>query len=334
MHLPATTAVMRSKRLATKPTSHLTAPQGSWLGACVVALLVCTLPSARAAEPTQLRWQVEGAKPYYAIITSESTSVITFSNRSTSKLREKDVGYFAVSPTRLANGDWALRYRLEAVKGDVDIGGKIVSFDSTKQKQPISEEEALCMGLVGAEFVVDVKHGYDTKLERWDDVMKKMVREKKLGDILEPMPARWYARTASPITVIIPTAPVRVGDTWEGETQWDTGFAGNVPVIHRYKFEGFDDRSKTLARIRLDEFVRHDLIPRKANRAMVAAAHLELRIASGSIGFDNARGRIKKAERKSDFNLWVQIQTADSTEALAAFDQTNTVTSTDVNPLK
>ena len=158
-----------------------------------------------------------------------------------------------------------------------------------------------------------------------EGLLKKILNE----DALKQM--------ADPTFGIVPGKPVAKGDTWTRESTINLGPIGSYKGVYKYTLEGFDEKNKDLAKIKIETTLTYSppTDPGEGLPFKIKEAKLTSKDAKGSATFDIKKGRLEKSEQSLSLTGDLQIEIGGmATKVELNQKQETTVTTSDTNPVK
>jgi Family of unknown function (DUF6263) len=252
-----------------------------------------------ARLPVVLKWRFEKGKTFYQEMTTETkqeTDVMGKKNNQT----QKQTSYLSWTPERQnPDGSWVVKQRTDAVKMDLEIGGRRIIVDSMKGKPAANGEEAMYLALVGTELRFTIRPDMSTaKIEGREAYIEKLEKAspgttKLLRRILNE---GVWKQCWDPVFGVLPNKPLRQGESWKRTSALDMGIIGGSESTYRYTFAGWEGPL-----VRITEQAEAAWVPSKESGKAKApfqlqACDLKSTRGNGVILFDVVKGRIVRSE--------------------------------------
>jgi hypothetical protein len=251
---------------------------------------------------------------------------------------------FSWTPEKQEGDNWVIKQKIEAVTMDIDIGGSKINYDSTNPTGANNPLGEFFKALVGAEFTLTL----NTKTMKVDKIEG---REKFLADLvkanpqMEPLLKQILSENAlkemaEPTFAVVPDKPVAKGDKWERKSTLDMGPIGKYENTYTFTYEGKDEKEKKLDKIKVDTKLTYKEPAADAQGAgglpfKIKSAELKSKDATGTILFNNDKGRVEKSGMKLELSGNLSIEIGGSTTKVELSQtQETTVDTSDDNPVK
>src|SRR4029077_19432452 len=114
----------------------------------------------------------------------------------------------------------------EGLRMEIEIGGKKISYDSTKESGPTNPLSDFFKALAGSEFTVTIdKNMKITKIEGRDEFLKKLVKgNQQMAPLLQTiLPDEALKQMSDSTFAVVPDKPVKKGDTWNRKAALNMG---------------------------------------------------------------------------------------------------------------
>ncbi|HZT82512.1 MAG TPA: DUF6263 family protein [Gemmataceae bacterium] len=291
-------------------------------------------------EGVKLAWKFEKGKPFYQEMTTETKQTMKVMGSDVVQ-NQKQTFYFSWTPEKQeADGSWVIQQEILGVKMDIDIGGSKISYDSTKTDNPANPLGEFFKALIGSKFTLTVdKNNKVTKVEGRKEFLDKLAAANpQMKPLLDQILSEEALKEmADPTFAVVPTKEVKKGDTWEKTSKLDMGPIGKYENSYKYTFEGPDAKTK-LDKIKVDTTLKYvppsDSATGGSLPFKIKSADLKSTDASGTVTFDNAKGRVASSEQKLNLKGDLSIEIGGQTTKVELNQtQTTTVKTTDTNPV-
>jgi hypothetical protein len=294
--------------------------------------------SAYGQEAVKLQWKFEKGKPFYQEMHTSTKQTMKIMGMDNITQNQDQTFYFSWTPLEQKDGSWVIEQKIEGVKMDIEISGNKISYDSTNptasQNNPLAD---FFKALVGSTFKLTLSPDMKvTKIEGRDEFVQKLV---KANPQMEPLLKQILSddalkQMADPAFAALPSKPVKKGDTWERQSKLNMGPIGTYDTTYKYTYEGKEGK---LDKIKVDTVLNYKAPETSATSQLpfkIKAAKLETKNATGTILFDNEKGRLDKSDMKLtlDGKLTIEIGGMATEVDLNQEQQTNVKTS-DTNPV-
>jgi len=231
-----------------------------------------------------------------------------------------------------------LKQKIESVEMAIDIGGTKIEYNSTGAQTSGNPLAEFFKALVGAEFTVllDTKENKISKILDKDQFVAKLVNanpamQPLLNNILDE---KAFIDMSEPTFRVVPTKPVAKGETWDLKSSLKLGPIGSYASDYKYTYEG---KEGALDKIGISATLKYEpgtsasgSLPFK-----IENAKLESTKASGTVLFDNTKGRAEKSSMTMEVkgNLTIDIGGQKTTVDINQ-TQSTTFETSDANPSK
>jgi hypothetical protein len=296
-------------------------------------------PKDKGAKVT-LTWKFEKDKTFYQKMTTETNQTMKVMNNDV-KQTQKQTFYFSWKPTKIEGDKVTIEQEIIGVAMDIDIGGSKINYDSTKEAGVNNPLGDFFKALVGSKFTVtlDKKKMAVTDVDGREEFLKKLVNANpQMKPLLETILSKDALKEmATPTFAVVPDKPVAKGDTWTKDTSLDMGPIGKYENKYKYTYDGVDETTK-LHKIKTDTTLTYKAPAESVGQGglpfKIKSADLKSSNASGSILFNNDKGRVQKTSMKLDLKgklsieIGGQVTTVELTQT-----QESTVETLDENPI-
>jgi hypothetical protein len=295
------------------------------------------------SDKVKLAWKFVKDKVFYQKMTTDTKQTMKVMNNDVAQT-QKQTFYFSWKTTKVEGKAVTIEQKIEGVAMDIDIGGSKISYDSTKDTTANNPLGDFFKALVGSTFTLelDLADLKVTKIEGRDDFLKKLVAANpQMKPLLETILSESALKEMSEPTfaVIQQGKEVSKGDKWTKKTSLDMGPIGKYDNTYDYSYAGPDEKDKNLHIIKVVTTLNYKEPAETAGQGglpfRIKGAKLKSASPSGTIEFDNAKGRVKrsmmKLELKGELSIEIGGQT---TKVELSQTQESTVETLDENPLK
>jgi hypothetical protein len=311
----------------------------------IVALsfLALVVPAFAQDKPVTLKWKFEKDKPFF-----QEMKTVT---KQTLKVQGSDVSqnqnmtfYFSWTPKSQDGDNWVIEQKIIGVKMEIDIGGTKVAYDSTKDNPGTNPLGDFFNKLKDSEFKITVnkenkvikvegRDAFVTKLIGANPQMEALLKQILTEDALKEM--------AEPTFAVVPSKEVKKGDApWERPSKIDMGPLGRYENMYKYTYDGAG--ADKLDTIKVDTTTKYVPPPDTAMNQGAGALPFKIKSgdlkstsSSGTVKFDNVKGRVESVEMaltiKGELNIEISGQT---TKVELTQDQNTSVKTSDKNPIE
>jgi RNA polymerase sigma factor (sigma-70 family) len=299
-------------------------------------------PKRPADASVTLQWKFQAGQTLYQEVTTVTKQDMTVMGMAISQA-QKQTFYFSWRVLEKKDGNWIVEQTIEGVKMEIDIGGNKIEYDSTNGRGAAGPLADFFKALVGARFKLIISPKIEViGIEGRPEFVNNLV---KAGQQMEPLLKQILnegalRQMADPTLAILKVGakgpePVKKGDTWKRTSELDMGPIGKYENTYTYTYEGKDG---TLDRIGVTTNLRYTAPGQAAAGGLpftIKNADLKSKDSTGTIWFDNRKGRLDRSEMKVklDGKLTIEIG-GQATEVKLSQEQKTTVRFSDENPLK
>jgi len=311
-----------------------------WMVAFVFLALV--VPALAQDKPVALKWKFDKDKTFYQEMRTETKQTMKVQGSDVVQTQDMTF-YFSWTPKTLEGDNWVIEQKILGVKMMINIGGTKVEYDSTKDTPAGNPLGDFFNKLKDSEFKItlNTKDNKVVKVEGRDAFVNKLIganpqMEALLKKILTEDALK---EMAEPTFAVVPNKEVKKGDTWERTSKIDMGPLGRYDNTYKYTYDGTGpDKLET---IKVDTTTKYvpppDTAMDQGTGALpfkIKSGDLKSTTSSGTIKFDNTKGRVEsvdtKLEIKGELNIEISGQT---TKVELTQNQTTTVKTQDNNPV-
>jgi hypothetical protein len=294
-----------------------------------------------AGDKVELKWKFEKDKPFYQEMTTKTQQEMKVMGMDVKQTQEQTF-YFSwtFKEEDKEKNTITVIQKIEGVKLRIDIAGNPISFDSTAQSTATNPLADFFKALVGTEFKltldkdmkvikVDGRDAFVQKLTQANQQMEGLLKKILNEDALKQM--------ADPTFGIVPGHPVAKGDSWTRESVINLGPIGSYKGVYKYTLEGFDEKNKDLAKIKIETQLTYTppTDPGEGLPFKIKEAKLQSKDAKGNATFDIKKGRLEKSDQSLSLTGELQIEIGGmATKVELNQKQETTVTTSDTNPVK
>jgi hypothetical protein len=292
-------------------------------------------------DKVTLKWKFEKDKPFYQKMTTETKQTMKVTMNDVAQT-QKQTFIFSWTPVKQDGDNWVIEQKIEAVIMDIDIGGSRINYDSTKEGGTPNPLGEFFKALVGAKFTLtlDTKKMKVTKIEGREKFLQELV---KANPQMEPLlkqilSEKALIEMAEPTFAVVPDKPVAKGEKWTRSSSLDMGPIGKYENTYTFTYEGKDEKEKKLDKIKVDTVLKYKEPAADAAGVgglpfRIKSADLKSTNATGTIWFNNDKGRVEKSNMslKLEGTLSIEIG-GQTTKVDLSQTQETTVETTDTPP--
>jgi hypothetical protein len=309
-----------------------------------LAFLALVVPAfAQDNKPVTLKWKFEIGKPFYQEMKTVTKQALKVQGSDVSQ-NQNMTFYFSWTPKSQDGDNWVIEQKIIGVKMEIDIGGTKVSYDSTKDNPGSNPLGDFFNKLKDSEFKITVnkenkvikvegRDAFVTKLIGANPQMEALLKQILTEDALKEM--------AEPTFAVVPSKEVKKGDApWKRPSKIDMGPLGRYENTYKYTYDGAG--ADKLDTIKVDTTTKYVPPPDTAMSQGAGALPFKIKSgdlkstsSSGTVKFDNVKGRVESVEMalqiKGELNIEISGQT---TKVELTQDQTTSVKTSDKNPIE
>jgi hypothetical protein len=299
-----------------------------------------------AKDKVALKWKFEKGKNFYQTMNTETSQTMKVMNNEV-KQTQKQKFYFQYTVGDQTGDNVVLTQKIIGVVMNIDIGGSKIDYDSTAPNPAGAPQNPLSdffKQLISTEFklTLDTKALKVTKVDGQKEFLEKLVKANpQMKPLLEQILSdKALIEMAEPTFAVIPTEPKAPGENWTRKTTLDMGPIGKYENEYKYTFEGQDASSKDY-KIKTETTLKYTPPSDQAAAGVgglpfkIKSADLKSSNATGSILFNNEKGRVAKSDMSLDLSGSLSIEIGGTTTKVdLSQTQKTTVESSDDDPLK
>jgi len=297
-------------------------------------------PAPAAGDKVELRWKFEKDKPFYQEMTTKTQQEMKVMGMEVKQTQEQTFYFSWAYKEEDKDKNTVVIQKIEGVKLRIDIAGNPITFDSAN---PTAANNALAeffKALVGTEFKLTLdKDMKVVKVEGREDFVKKLTQanQQMEGLLKKILNDEAIKQMADPTFGMVPGKPVAKGESWTRDSTINLGPIGSYKGSYKYTLEGFDEKNKDLAKIKIETTLTYaaptepgDGLPFK-----IKDAKLSSKDAKGTATFDVKKGRLENSNQSLSLEGELNIEIGGMpTKVELKQKQETTVTTTDTSPVK
>jgi len=303
-------------------------------------------PAIAQDKGVTLKWKFVKDQPIYQEMKTETKQNMKVMGSEVVQNQEQTF-YFSWTPKSQEGDNWIIEQKIIGVKMKIDIGGTKVEYDSTKDNPTGNPLGDFFNKLVGSEFKLTVsKDNKVTKVEGRDAFLNKLIgaNPQMEGLLKQILSEDALKEMAEPTFAVVPTGDVTKGKSWERTSKLDMGPIGRYENTYKYTYDGAQDKLDT---IKVDTTVKYfPPSEQQPNNAMnpggqtalpfkIKSAELKSTSSTGSVKFDNTKGRVESSDMSLDLEGKLSIDISGQvTEVNLKQTQKTSVKTLDKNPVE
>jgi len=291
-----------------------------------------------------LAWKFEKVDGKYAEffqkMTTETKQTMKVMGNTVTQT-QKQTFYFSWKPTDKTGDKVTIEQKIIGVAMDIDIGGSKITYDSKKENtnNPLAE---FFKALEGATFTVtlNTKTLKVESIKGRDEFLKKLVQANpQMKPLLDTILSEEALKEmAEPTFAVVSPDAVTKGKSWTKNTKLDMGPIGTYKNVYTYTYEGPEGKDGKLHKIKVDTALTYTAPPDGTDSRglpfKIKSAALKSKNATGSIIFNQERGRVESSEMSLELDGTLQIEIGGQTTTVTLEQvQKSSVETTDVNPM-
>jgi hypothetical protein len=296
-------------------------------------------------EKVTLKWKFEKGKTFYQKMNTETSQTMKVMNNEV-KQTQKQTFYFSYTAGEPKDDKVELTQKIIGVVMDIDIGGSKINYDSTATGAAAGAQNPLSdffKQLIGTEFklTLDTKKLEVTEVKGQKEFLDKLVKANpQMKPLLEQiLSEKALKEMAEPTFAVIPTDAKAAGETWSRKSTLDMGPIGKYENEYKYTFEGQDASSKDY-KIKTETTLKYTPPGDQVAAGVgglpfkIKSADLKSSNATGTILFNNDKGRVGKSDMSLDLKGELSIEIGGQTTKVELQQtQKTTVDTSDTDPL-
>jgi Family of unknown function (DUF6263) len=290
-------------------------------------------------QDVTLKWDFQKGKPFYQEMTTTTKQTMKVMGMEVTQNQTQGFTFGWTPIEQDKDKNWVIEQEILAVKMDIEIAGNKVPYDSTKDTGATNNPLAdFFKALVGSKFKITVTPDFKVKsIEGRKEFVDKLVKanpqmEPLLNTILSDEALK---QMSDPAFAVIPSKPVKKGDTWTDKRQIDMGPIGKYENSSKFTYEGPEQK---LQKIKVDSTLTYQPPGQSASASLpfkIKSADLKSKNASGTILFDNEKHRVQQSDQKMTLEGKLTIEIGGQpSEVDLTQEQTTSVKTLDDNPVK
>jgi len=293
-----------------------------------------------AGDKVELKWKFEKDKPFYQEMTTKTQQEMKVMGMDVKQTQEQTFYFSWTYKEEDKDKNTVVVQKIEGVKLRIDIAGNPISFDSTAPTTATNPLADFFKALVGTEFKLTLdKDMKVVKVEGRDAFVQKLTQanQQMEGLLKKILNEDALKQMADPTFGLVPGHAVGKGETWTRESTINLGPIGSYKGSYKYTLEGFDDKNKDLAKIKIETALTYSppTDPGEGLPFKIKEAKLQSKDPKGSATFDVKKGRLEKSEQSLSLTGELQIEIGGmATKVELNQKQETTVSTSDTNQVK
>jgi hypothetical protein len=298
--------------------------------------------AAQASDTEKWEWKAFNKKDskFYQELTTETTQVMKVMGQEVKQ--EQNQTFFIEWTAQEPKGDdWIVTQKIIGVKMKINIGGTVISYDSTDPQAPANPMTDFFKALTQAELTLKMnnKTMEVTEVKGATELIDKLgATNTQLAPLLKSILSdAALKQMAEPTWGAFPTGPtgpiaVKKGSTWDKKFTLDLGGIGKYDTKYTYTI---DDMTKATGKVKIEAKLEYSAPTDKRNLPFaIKSAKLASTDGVGSAVFDREKGRIESSEIKMKLSGELDIDVGGMvTRVELTQDQNSRVKTSDTNPI-
>ncbi|MBI3721261.1 MAG: hypothetical protein HY248_01805, partial [Fimbriimonas ginsengisoli] len=208
----------------------------------------CHCPCPHFQDAIKLSWKFEKGKPFYQRMTTTSQNTMKVMGMDVTQ-NQSQTFYFSWTPREQdQEGNWIIEQKIEGIKMDIEIAGSKISYDSSQDSTDSNPLLEFLKAKVGSVFKLTVSKDMKVIKMEGRDQFEPLLQQVHGDDALNQM--------SDSILAVVPTTPVKKGQTWERKKILNMGAIGSYAITNRYTYEGKEGK---LDKINVDSTLAYEL---------------------------------------------------------------------------
>lgn len=305
-----------------------------WLAFVFVIGLVVP---AFAQDSADLKWKFEKDKTFYQEMSTTTKQSMKVMGMDITQNHNQTFWFSWTPVAQDKDKNWQIKQKIIGVQMDIEISGNKISYDSRKDAGTGSTLAEFFKALVGSEFTLTINPKMEVvKIDGREEFLKKL---SQTNPMMEPLLKQILGeeamkQMADPAFAVVPDKAVKKGDTWKKSSKMNMGPIGSYDTEYTYTYEGKDGK---LDKIKIDTTLKYTAPTTDGGAVLpfkIKSADLKSKDASGTVLFDNEKGRVDSTEvkLKLDGKLTIDIG-GTTTDVDLSQEQTTRVKTHDKDPI-
>lgn len=292
---------------------------------------------ATAQDSVELKWKFEKDKAFHQEMSTTTKQTMKVMGMDITQNHTQTFWFTWTPKDQDKDKNWVIKQKITGVQMRIEISGNVIEYDSRKEAGTGSSLQEFFKALVGTEFTLTINPKMEvTKIEGRDEFLKKLGQA---SPMMEPLlktilGEEALKQMADPAFAAIPEKAVKKGETWTKKSKMNMGPIGTYETEYKYTYEGKDGK---LDKIKQDTTLTYAAPGADAGAVLpfkIKSADLKSKDATGTILFDNEKGRVDSTELKMKLDGKLTIDIAGtSTEVELSQEQTTKVKTHEKDPL-
>lgn len=288
-------------------------------------------------DAVELKWKFDKDKTFFQEMNTTTKQTMKVMGMDITQNHSQTFWFSWTPKEQDKDKNWVIKQKIIGVQMEIEISGNKISYDSRKEAGTGTSLAEFFKALVGSEFTLTLSPKLEvTKIEGREEFLKKL---SQTNPMMEPLLKQILGeealkQMADPAFAAVPEKAVKKGDTWEKKSKMNMGPIGTYESTYKYTYEGKDGK---LDKIKQDTELKYSAPTADAGAVLpfkIKSADLKSKEATGTILFDNDKGRVERSELKLklDGKLTIDIG-GNATEVELSQEQTTKVTTHDKDPI-
>lgn len=306
-----------------------------WLALLFVIGLVFP---AFAQDSVDLSWKFKKGEPFFQEMKTTTKQSMKIMGMDITQNHTQTFWFSWTPGEQDKDKNWPVKQKILGVQMEIEISGNKVSYDSRKDAGTGSTLAEFFKALVGSEFTLIINPKMEViKIEGREEFLKKLGQA---NPMMEPLLKQILGdealkQMADPAFAVIPGKAVKKGDTWTKTSKMNMGPIGTYDTEYKYTYEGKDGK---LDKIKVDTTLKYSAPTGDVGAVLpfkIKSANLASKNATGTVLFDNDKGRVESTNLKLELDgkLTIDINN-NATEVDLKQEQITEVKTSDKNPIE
>jgi hypothetical protein len=309
------------------------------MSAVAVGMLL-TLTSVSAPLPEQpfYRWKFEKGQTFYQEVTTESEQRITVAGTAETATKQRQIFLYRFTPLRQEGDGWVVSQVVEGLRGEVDLGGNKITFDSTRPDVDQSPLTKFYRAFGGWECRLTLDGDRKvTRVEGIEELKKRLTKDDPdtatgLGAVLTEDVVR---EMAGHNFNALPGREAGKRESYTRTRRLDMGPVGRWVTTYEFAYAGKEDKLEKFTLAGAEMTYQAPEAGAGTLPFVVKKGDFKTKKADGFLLFDPRRGRLERSKLTLKLEGTLEIEIGGNVSSLSLSQtQKVTVKTTDGNPWK
>jgi hypothetical protein len=270
----------------------------------VLGLLLVLGMAGTASAQVEMRWKFDGGAPWETATKQRTAQTLTIAGNDIVTSQEQQINTTTTPGKRQPDGALVVKTQFNSLKSKLQLPmGVALEFDSAKAVEPEGTQFDFVLDIFKALSKMQVTATYDKE----NQVTKVVVDPKPFEDLDENAQAmikeqtdpEYLKTTMNKELSVVPSKPVRVGDTWEVENTARLSGGQSLTFTHRYTYEGTVEREGKKVEKVTSEATKVSYSQQDGSPLKVTGSDLKVKSDGDYYLFDRELGQIVEKKGKS-----------------------------------